>query len=173
MVLRAAASWIFFNYLAGSLSRSFLQFGQHHLTAWPLYTKTRASAISPGLSPDTGHVVSKSGLGLASAEPAARQIIRFARAGRPDQFDALAGLAREQDVIKPDAPPKSWLNPAIINPGRFRWHPRCPVAIAVCQSESVEDEVVQRIFVVIIPFVENIRHSDTLLVYLPVVSFWQ
>ena len=36
----AAASWIFFRYLAGSFSKSFLQFGQHSLTSWPLYTKT-------------------------------------------------------------------------------------------------------------------------------------
>ena len=33
--LGAAASWIFFRYLAGSLSKSFLQPGQHNLTSWP------------------------------------------------------------------------------------------------------------------------------------------
>jgi len=33
--LAAAASWIFFRYLAGSLSKSFLQPEQHNLTSWP------------------------------------------------------------------------------------------------------------------------------------------
>ena len=33
--LAAAASWIFFTYLAGSLSKSFLQPEQHNLTSWP------------------------------------------------------------------------------------------------------------------------------------------
>ena len=33
--LGAAASWIFFRYLAGSLSKSFLHPVQHNLTSWP------------------------------------------------------------------------------------------------------------------------------------------
>jgi len=37
--------------LAGSLSKSFLQFLQQSLTSWPLYSNTNGLPISPSLSP--------------------------------------------------------------------------------------------------------------------------
>src|SRR6185437_11854311 len=58
-----SAASIFFMYLAGSFSKSFLQSGQHSFTSRPLYSKTYDLPISPSLSPDTGQVVILSGMG--------------------------------------------------------------------------------------------------------------
>src|SRR6185312_5642155 len=58
-----SAASIFFMYLAGSFSKSFLQSGQQSFTSRPLYSNTYGLPISPSLSPDTGHVVILSGIG--------------------------------------------------------------------------------------------------------------
>src|SRR6185437_15148693 len=58
-----SAASIFFMYLAGSFSKSFLQSGQQSFTSRPLYSNTYGLPISPSLSPETGQVVILSGIG--------------------------------------------------------------------------------------------------------------